>query len=673
MSSAPRSAQVPPAVTTVFDDLDLYVAVPRVSDMAMSVDGSRVVVVVSRLDADKATYVGALWEVDVEGSAPARRLTWSEHGESGPAFTAEGDLYFLRRTSPDDESAAVWCLPAGVGEAYVVSKRGAGYSGLKTANHSSRFVAMSDVMPSAGTEEVDERLRQLRKDKKVGAILHTGYPIRHWDHDLGPATPHLYAGDGDGDARRVTANAEGALHEASYSISADGSFVISTWTIRGALATSRTVLVRVDLDTGTRTTIVDDDGADLGSPSISPDGSRVAFVRESLSTPEQAPRMTLQQYVFEDRTVSDLAPEWDRWPSNPVWLSDGTGVLVVADDRGRAPVFLVRDGVANPVTTTDSAYSHLHVASSGVVFALEASYRQPLHPVRIDIESGVVHPLALEEPSPVLPGTLTEVETVTEDGQHVRAWLALPADASEAAQAPLLLWVHGGPLSSWNTWSWRWNPWVMVARGYAVLLPDPALSTGYGQSFVDRGWGRWGKEPYTDLLAVTDAAAALEEVDGTRTAAMGGSFGGYMANWIAGHTDRFDAIVTHAGLWALDQFGPTTDAAYYWQREMSPEMAFENSPHLYVADIDTPMLVIHGDKDYRVPIGEGLRLWFELLSESGLPTDDEGKTDHRLLYFPSENHWVLAPQHAKIWYEVVLSFLSEHVLGIEMEIPEILG
>ncbi|ORI17204.1 S9 family peptidase [Rhodococcus sp. 1168] len=673
MSSASRSAQVQPAVATVFDDLDRYVATPRVTDMATSVDGSRVVVVVSRLDTDRAVYVGALWEVDVEGSAPARRLTWSEHGESGPAFSAAGDLYFLRRTSQDDESSAVWCLPAGGGEAHVVSKRGAGFSGLKAATRSPRFVATSDVMRSAGTEEEDERLRQLRKDKKVGAILHAGYPVRHWDQDLGPATPHLYVGDGDGDARRVTPAAEGALHEASYSISADGSFVVSTWTVRGALATSRTVLVRVDLDTGTRTTIVDDDGADLGSPSISPDGSRVVFVRESLSTPEQAPRMTLQQYVFEDRTVSDLAPEWDRWPSNPVWLSDGTGVLVVADDRGRAPVFLVRDGAATPVTTTDSAYSHLHVASTGVVFALEASYRQPLHPVRIDIESGAVHPLTLPDPLPTLPGTLTEVETITEDGRHVRAWLALPADASESAQAPLLLWVHGGPLSSWNTWSWRWNPWVMVAQGYAVLLPDPALSTGYGQSFVDRGWGRWGKEPFTDLMAVTDAAAALEEVDGTRTAAMGGSFGGYMANWIAGHTDRFDAIVTHAGLWALDQFGPTTDAAYYWQREMSPEMAFENSPHLYVADIDTPMLVIHGDKDYRVPIGEGLRLWFELLSESGLPTDDEGMTDHRLLYFPSENHWVLGPQHAKIWYGVVLSFLSEHVLGIETEIPEILG
>ena len=122
------------------------------------------------------------------------------------------------------------------------------------------------------------------------------------------------------------------------------------------------------------------------------------------------------------------------------------------------------------------------------------------------------------------------------------------------------MWIHGGPLGSWNAWTWRWNPWLLVAKGYAVLLPDPALSTGYGQSYIQRGWGGWGRAPYTDLMEITDAAVDRPDIDATRTAAMGGSFGGYMANWVAGQTDRFNAIVTHASLWALDQFGPTTDA-----------------------------------------------------------------------------------------------------------------
>src|SRR5699024_6979662 len=158
-------------------------------------------------------------------------------------------------------------------------------------------------------------------------------------------------------------------------------------------------------------------------------------------------------------------------------------------------------------------------------------------------------------------------------------------------------WIHGGPLGSWNAWTWRWNPWLLTGEGYAVLLPDPALSTGDGQDFIQRGWGSWGQAPSEDLMASTDHVVARGDIDATRAAAMGGSFGGYMANWVAGHTDRFRAIVTHASLWALDHFGPTTDAAFFWQREMTREMGEANSPHLSVDQIVTPVLVIHGDKD----------------------------------------------------------------------------
>ncbi|MDO5496218.1 MAG: prolyl oligopeptidase family serine peptidase, partial [bacterium] len=292
-----------------------------------------------------------------------------------------------------------------------------------------------------------------------------------------------------------------------------------------------------------------------------------------------------------------------------------------------------------------------------------------------EFREGEAAVVGLDSPSdrPKLPGRLEEIEVAAEDGARVRAFLALPEGASAEQPAPLLLWIHGGPLGSWNAWSWRWTPWNMVAAGYAVLLPDPALSTGYGQEFIQRGWGAWGKAPYTDLMAITDTAVERPEIDGARTAAMGGSFGGYMANWVAGHTDRFKAIVTHASLWALDQFGPTTDAAFYWERELSGEGAMENSPHLSVGSVVTPVLVIHGDKDYRVPIGEGLRLWYELLSRSGLPAGEGGESPHRFLYYPDENHWILSPQNSKVWYEVVLGFLGEHVLGSgPAEVPELL-
>jgi len=172
------------------------------------------------------------------------------------------------------------------------------------------------------------------------------------------------------------------------------------------------------------------------------------------------------------------------------------------------------------------------------------------------------------------------------------------------------------------------------------------------------------------VLRISDAALARPDLDATRTAMMGGSFGGYLANWLAGHTDRFDAIVSHAGLWALDQFGGTTDASDYWRREMTPQAALANSPHLAVDAISTPMLVIHGDHDYRVPVGEALRLWSDLAARA---ETSDGTMPHRFLYFPHENHWVLAPQHSRVWYSTVLAFLDHHVRGMPWRQPDLLG
>jgi dipeptidyl aminopeptidase/acylaminoacyl peptidase len=659
---------------TPFGDLDDYFALPRVSGLAVSPDGSRVVTTVSELNEKRIEYVTAVWELDPNGRAPARRLTRGAKGESAPAFTSDGDLLFVavRPTDGDDKPpAALWSLPAGGGEAVEVLAPPGGVDVVKTARDEPKVVLRAPLLPSARTTDDDRRLRDLRKDNKITAILHTGYPVRLWDKDLGPGAPHLLVLDVGDDAAPidVTPRPGGALRDADFDVSPDGSFVVTSWQQPAPDASLHSVLVRVDLASGDHAVIADEPGSDLWSPAISPDGTAVAFIRESYSTPERAPRISLGHLRF-DEGPSELAADWDRWPVSVTWSSNGDALLVTSDDGGRCPVFRIGigDGEVEPLTTDDYAYTDVTAAPGGVVYALRSSYASPPHPVRIEPD-GTVTPLPCVHP-PELPGSLTEVLATTDDGTAVRSWLVLP---ERETQAPLVLWVHGGPLASWNSWHWRWNPWMLAARGYAVLLPDPALSTGYGQDFIQRGWGNWGGAPYEDLMAATDAACAHPRIDASRTAAMGGSFGGYMANWMAGHTDRFDAIVTHASLWALDQFGPTTDAGYYWLREMTRDMAAANSPHRFVKEIRTPMLVIHGDKDYRVPIGEALRLWYELLSESGLPAADDGTSPHRFLYFPSENHWVLSPQHAKIWYQVVFAFLAKHVLGEDIEPPETLG
>ena len=658
---------------TPFDDLDAYIALPRVSGLAVSVDGTRVVTTVAELNEKRTEYISAVWEIDPAGVGQARRLTRGAKGESSPVFTADGDVLFVAtRPSEDDDKApaALWRLPAAGGEAFEALALPGGVETVHAAVEADLAVVRAPAMPSARSVDDDRRLRELRKDNKVTAILHTGYPIRHWDKHLGPGEPHLFGIDLDGGAPKDLTEAPGsALWDTDFDVNSDGRFVIASWQQPAAGAAKHAVLVRIDTDTGERTVIADEPDADLWSPVIAPDGSAVVYARESYSTPAVAPRIALRYLRFGDDPV-DIAPGWDRWVTSVKWSRDGSALIVTADQDGRGPIFSIdlADGTVTQLTYDDYTYTDVNTAPGGVLYALRSSYAAPPHPVRIDPDGAVTELPCVELPA--LPGTLTEVDATAADGTRVRSWLALPGGDTPA---PLLLWIHGGPLGSWNAWSWRWNPWLLAARGYAVLLPDPGLSTGYGQDFIQRGWGAWGSAPYEDLMAATDAACAHPRVDADRTAAMGGSFGGYMANWVAGHTDRFDAIVTHASLWALDQFGTTTDASYYWVREMTPEMAQANSPHIHVGQIATPMLVIHGDKDYRVPIGEALRLWYQLLTESRLPADDDGTSPHQFLYFPSENHWVLTPQHAKVWYQVVTAFLSRHVLGEDVELPETLG
>jgi dipeptidyl aminopeptidase/acylaminoacyl peptidase len=370
----------------------------------------------------------------------------------------------------------------------------------------------------------------------------------------------------------------------------------------------------------------------------------------------------------------DLLAGFDRHPGEGVWAHDCGSVFFTADDEGRRPVFRVdlTSGEVTRLTPDHGAYESLCPAPDGrSLYALRSAYDEAPAPVRIDLEDPAADPVRLASPgaSFEFPGRLEEVSAPAADGTTIRAWLVLPAEATPDAPAPLVLWVHGGPISSWNSWSWRWNPWLLAARGYAVLLPDPALSTGYGQHMIERGYSSWGGTPFTDVMAITDAVVERADIDSARTAMMGGSFGGYMANWIAGHTDRFRAIVSHASLWTLDQMFGTTDGPAFWRRSFGdfatrPERYLENSPHLHADKIVTPMLIVHGDKDYRVPVGEALRLWWDLTSRS---------KQVKFLYFPDENHWVLKPGDVEVWYATVLAFLAEHVRGEAWQQPELLS
>jgi dipeptidyl aminopeptidase/acylaminoacyl peptidase len=712
---------------TSFDDLHDYVAMPRLAGLRLSPDGSWLAATVQALSPDGKKFSPSIWRIATGQAGPqdqaAVRLTRSAEGESNPGFLPDGTLLFLsRRPGPatggpasgprgaagDKDKPALWLLPPGGGEARRIAAPPSGVRGLATARDAMRVALVSPVLPGVTDAGEDATRRQARSDAGVTAILHECPPVRYWDHDLGPDEMRLLLADVDADEagadegseraepRDLTPEPGRALDEQHFELTPDGRFAVTGWAVWDDAGSRRDNLVAIDCATGERLTLLCAPGFDFRDPHISPDGTWVLCTRETHETYEGPGDVTLVVVPLPggagpaggaspagadtgppgSAEAEDLLAGLDRWPVTAAWAADNRSVYFAADDGGRCPVFRADTGTGaiTRLTTDDAAYSNLSPSPDGrFLYALRAAVDSPPAAVRIDLAAPGAAPKPLAGPAvaPELPGRLTEVEASAGDGARIRGWLALPSSASPSAPAPLLLWVHGGPLSSWNSWSWRWNPWLMVARGYAVLLPDPALSTGYGRDFIARGHGEWGGRPYTDVMAITDAAVSRPDVDEARTAMMGGSFGGYMANWIAGHTSRFRAIVSHASLWALDQMFGTTDAPAEWRRHFGgplthPERYAANSPHLHAANIVTPMLVIHGDKDYRVPIGEALRLWTDLAGARG------GLAGAKFLYFPDENHWILTPGNAVIWYETVLAFLAQHVLGEPWRRPELL-
>jgi dipeptidyl aminopeptidase/acylaminoacyl peptidase len=601
---------------------------------------------------------------------------------------------------PPVPQPAVWLLPAGGGEARRIAAPPGGADGVAAARSAAVFACRAGVLPGAADARDDAARRKARADAGVNAILHESASVlRFWDHDLGPDIPRLLAapvppdtvpsdtvpatgaepGAAEADPRDLTPEAvPWNLEDQSWDLTPDGSAVVTGW-VAGGPGTGEhrmQVVLLPAAGAGERCTLLAGPAANFYQPLVAPDGAHVLAVQETDDTYDQPGDRTLVVVPVAGGEPRDLLAGFDRWPVEAAWAPDARAVYFTADDQGRRPVFRA-DLATGEVTriTSDGAYTSLCPAPDGsCLYALRDAIDAAPAPVRIDLpapgSTGTGQLTWLPSPAPALdlPGQLTEVQASAEDGTPIRGWLVLPAGASADAPAPLLLWVHGGPHSSWNSWSWRWNPWLMAARGYAVLLPDPALSTGYGQHMMERGHGTWGANPYTDVMAITDAVVKRADIDDTRTAMMGGSFGGYMANWIAGHTSRFRAIVSHAGLWVLDQMFGTTDWPEYWRRVFGdpserPERYLANSPHLHVADIETPMLVIHGDKDYRVPVGEALRLWADL--------SEHGKTA-KFLYFPDENHWILKPGDVPVWYETVFAFLAEHVLGEPWQRPALL-
>ncbi len=641
----------------------------RISEPQLSPDATTIAFTVQTVDVEKNAKPKQLYTVPVSGGIP--KLLGGPGNNERPHWTPDGKrLVFVSTRSG---SSQIWTMNADGTSPKPVTDIASEASGVLLSPDAKFIVFQSSVYPEcslAGTydntcnkDKIDEESKA-----KVHPRTYTTLLFRHWTEWQSKRRQHLLSMPLEGGPvkdltpgnRDVPPFSLGGSED--YAISPESNEVCYVTNTDADLSTStNSDLYVVPISGGEAKKITSNPAADNG-PVYSPDGKYLAYRSQSRAGYE-SDRWRLIVLERASGAVSVLTDGLDRSVSSITWSPDSKRIFFVSEDRGRHPLQMVavagggfRSIVTGPVSVDDVQFSK----DGKTLIYTEQSGKHPTEIMRASSTGGT--PAALTHLNDALldGAGLTEVEEFSVEGAEsakVPAFMVKPPGFRTDRKYPVLFLIHGGPQGAWGeTWSYRWNPHVFAAAGYVVVMPNPRGSTGYGQKFTDDVNADWGGRAYEDIMAVVEHVSTQRYADPNRMAAAGGSYGGYMVNWLLGHTTRFKAFVSHAGVFDLRSMAGSTEELWFplWEFKgmpwQNPEMYAKWSPSYFVDSFKTPTLVIHGELDYRVPVGQGLQLFTSLQMQ---------KVPSKMLVFPDEGHWILKPQNSVVWYNTFLDWIGE--------------
>lgn len=642
--------------------------IQRIGGPAISPDGKTIVAPVTRYDLKDNKGLTDLWLWSTDGKVE-RALTTNPASDSSPLFSPDGQSLAFVSQRNGDTAPQLYVMPLAGGEATRVTNVPTGVAQPMWFPDGKRLAFLSRVWADLDTMDKQAARQKERADNKSTAQAWDGGPIYYWDTWLDDRQLHAFSvGVEGGEPANLTVGTGLELPRSAvqlesplYDISPDGKELAFVADSNPASNVTNLDVYTVDVGGKAATNLTRANEANDGVPLYSPDGRWLAFAQQRT----KGFYGDIRRLMLLDRrggSVREVVGDaWDRSADGLVWAPDSKRLYGAIDDQGSVRVYeITLDGKTRRITGEETFSSLAIGEQGGVLVGLRQTFTEPPTVVRIEPKSGKVTKLSRINDALLAGTALGTYESVTytgADGKPIQMWVNYPPGFDKSKQYPFFMLIHGGPHNAiTNAMQFRWNAQVFGSWGYVTAWPNFHGSSGFGNAFTDSINPYWDDLPYRDVIAAAEWIKQQPWIDANRMVAGGGSYGGYLTSVILGRPHPFKALVAHAAVYNLytqvaADFGIEIPRfGSFWTPEQ--QAVFKQiSPHYGAADFNTPTLVVHGQRDLRVPVNHGIEL-YHALQQKGVPS--------RLLYFPDENHWVLKPANSLTWYREVKAWFDKH-------------